>query len=78
MLAFGLGGYGLGANYLTNSQKAYYSGIHFYKYTCDLDKSANSAFVEQKGLISEMVRVRAKRTKFKDHSSKKKLFGGKF
>ena len=36
----------------------------FYFWSCDLEKSADSAFLGQKGLISERVRVRAKRTQF--------------
>ena len=40
-------------------------------WSCDLKKSADSAFLAQKGLISETVRARAKRTKFGDCLMKK-------
>ena len=41
------------------------------------EKSADSAFLSQKGLILETVRARAKRTKLGHHFRKKNEFDGK-
>ena len=42
-------------------------------WSCDLEKSAVSAFLAQKGLIWEMVTARAKRTKFWYNQRKKRI-----
>ena len=38
-----------------------------YFWSCDLEKSADSAFLAQKGIISEMARAGEKPRKFWDH-----------
>ena len=38
-------------------------------WSCDLEKSADSAFLAQKGLLSETIRARAKWTKYCDDQS---------
>ena len=60
-----------------HQRKKTYLPENFNFWSGDLKKSADSAFLGQKGLISETVTARAKRTKFWDHQWKKNVFDGK-
>ena len=50
----------------------------FHFWSCALEKSANSAFLGQKGLFSEMVRARGIRTIILGSPLEKNVFDGKF
>ena len=56
--------------FLDHQRKKKYLMENFHFWSCDLEKSADSPFLAQKGLILVTVRARVKLTKFWDHQRK--------